>query len=213
MGCPSTFPERYLLKPLCPVAKPLFRAFLRVKVYGLENVPEKGGYIVASNHRSHLDPPVLNSVFPEPLFFVAKEELFKPPLGFILRHMRAIPVKRGSGDLETLERVRELLEEGCSVCIFPEGTRAGPGEFLRPKSGVGFLAVRTGSPVVPVYIDGTDRVLPKGSRVPKPGHLIRVFIGKPKVYREKDNLRSYRSVAEDVMERIRSLAGNPPRPS
>ncbi len=213
MECPTTFLGRYILKPLCPLARPLFRTLLRIEAHGLENIPSSGGYIVASNHRSHLDPPVLNSVFPEPLFFLAKEELLKPPLGFILRHMRVIPVRRGAGDLEALERAKELIWKGCSVCIFPEGTRARPGTFLRPKSGVGFLAIKTGFPVVPVYIDGTDRVLPKGSRFPRLGHAIRVFIGRPKVYRGEENPKVYRSVAEDVMDRIRSLAGTPPHPS
>jgi 1-acyl-sn-glycerol-3-phosphate acyltransferase len=213
MGCPATPVGRYLLKPLCPLVRPVFRAVFRVEVYGGENLPEEGGLIVASNHRSHLDPPVLNSVFPEPLFFLAKEELFKPPLGFILRHMRAVPIRRGAGDIETLERIRDLLERGCNVCIFPEGTRARPGEFLRPKSGVGFLAVKTGSPVLPVYIEGTDRVLPKGAVVPRLGHPIRVYLGRPRRFSGSEDLKTYRSVAEAVMEEIRSLAGTPPRPS
>lgn len=213
MGCPTTYIGKYLIKPFCPVAKPIFRRLFRVSVQGLENLPEEGGLIVASNHRSHLDPPVLNSVFPEPLFFVAKEELFRPPLGPILKHMRAIPIKRGSGDLYVLEKVRELLEAGCNVCIFPEGTRAMPGEFLRPKTGVGLLAVRTGSPVLPVYIDGTDRVMPKGSRFPRIGHPIRVVIGRPRTYKGDESLKTYRRVAEEIMEEIRTLAGTLPRPS
>ena len=213
MECPTTWVGRYLLRPLCPLAKPLFRKVFRVQVFGLENLPERGGYIVASNHRSHLDPPVLNSVFPEPLFFVAKEELLRPPLGLILRHMRAIPIRRGAGDVETLKKVQEILSMGCSVCIFPEGTRARPGEFLRPKSGVGLLAVRTGSPVVPVRIEGTDRVFPKGSKIPKPGNPIRVMIGKPKVYSGEESLKTYRRVAEEIMEEIRNLTWTPPRPS
>ncbi len=212
MECPTTPLGRYLLKPLCPFAKTLFRAVFRVRVFGLENLPE-GGFIVASNHRSHLDPPVLNSVFPEPLFFLAKEELFKPPLGLFLRHMRAIPIRRGAGDLETLKSVLEILKKGCSVCIFPEGTRAEPGKFLRPKSGVGFLALKTGSPVVPVYIEGTDRVLPKGAKFPRLGKPIRVIIGKPRVFSGKGGPKDYRRVAEEIMEEITSLAGNPPRPS
>lgn len=205
-GCPVSTFARLFLKPLCPTARRLFRGLFRIEVYGLENLPE-GPCLVASNHRSHLDPPVLNSVFPEPLRFLAKEELFKVPiLGRLLPHMGAIPVKRGSGDLQVLELTLELLRKGCKVCIFPEGTRANPGQFLKPKPGVGLLAVKSQKPVLPVYIEGTDMVFPRGAKFPKPGHPIRVFIGKSKVYFEEDNLRGYRRVAQDIMESIIELA-------
>ncbi len=202
----------FLIKPLCPVAKPLFKKVFKVKVFGEENLPRRGSYIVASNHRSHLDPPVLNSAFPEPLVFLAKEELFRPPLGWIIRHMRAVPIKRGSGDVDTLEMTLELLHRGCKVAIFPEGTRARSGEFLRPKPGVGLLAVKSGVPVVPVLIEGTDRVFPRGERFPKPGHPIEVYIGRPKLYTGyEDNLKGYRRAALEIMESIKNL--RPPRPS
>ncbi|RMH01160.1 MAG: 1-acyl-sn-glycerol-3-phosphate acyltransferase [Aquificota bacterium] len=206
--CPVSSFARLFLAPACPFAKRLFRFVFRVFVFGLENIPE-GACIVASNHRSHLDPPVLNSVFPEPLRFLAKEELFRVPLlGGLLPHMGALPVRRGSGDVEVLELSMELLHKGCKVCIFPEGTRANPGEFLKPKLGVGLLAIRSGKPVLPVYIEGTDRVLPRDAKLPKLGNPIRVYIGKPKVYTEEDNLRGYRKVAQDIMESIKELSRN-----
>jgi len=210
-NCSTTWVGKYLIKPLCPLFKPSFGKLFRIEVYGRENIPE-GPYIVASNHRSHLDPPVLNYAFPEPLIFLAKEELFKPPLGWLIRHMRAVPVRRGSGDVDTLEMTLEFLRNGCAVCIFPEGTRAKPGEFLRPKPGVGLLAVKSGVPVVPVLIEGTDKVFPRGAKFPKPGAPIRVFIGEPKSYANyEDNLKGYRKVALEIMESIKSLAL--PRPS
>lgn len=205
-ACPVSLFAKLFLAPACPFAKRLFRFVFRVEVFGLEKVPE-GACIVASNHRSHLDPPVLNSVFPEPLRFLAKEELFKVPLlGALLPHMGALPVKRGSGDVEVLELSMELLHKGCKVCIFPEGTRANPGEFLKPKLGVGLLAVKSQKPVLPVYIHGTDKVFPRGAKVPKTGEPIRVYIGMPKVYVEEDNLKGYRRVAQDIMESIKELA-------
>jgi len=205
-GCPVSRFSKIFLAPFCPFTKRAFRSLFRIEAYGLENIP-KEPCIVASNHRSHLDPPVLNSVFPEPLRFLAKEELFKVPiLGKLLPHMGALPVKRGSGDLEVLELALELMHFGCKVGIFPEGTRANPGEFLRPKLGVGLLAIKSQRPVLPVYIEGTDIVFPKGAKFPKPGHPIRVFIGKSKVYYDEDNLKGYRSVAEDIMESIKELA-------
>ncbi len=207
MSCGYSKFAKYFLLPLCPVAKPAFRKVFSISLKGRENIPQ-GAFIVASNHRSHLDPPVLNSVFPEPLHFLAKEELFRNPMmGFILRHARAIPVRRGSGDVEVLELSLELLHRGCSVCIFPEGTRAKPGEFLKPKLGVGLLALKSKAKVLPVYIDGTDRVLPKGKSFPSLGHPIRVVVGKPKVYTGiEDNVKGYRKVALDIMEEIKRLS-------
>jgi 1-acyl-sn-glycerol-3-phosphate acyltransferase len=197
---------RVFLAPLCPPVKRAFRSLFRIEVFGFENIPSEA-CIVASNHRSHLDPPVLNSVFPEPLRFLAKEELFRVPvLGKLLPHMGALPVRRGSGDIEVLELALELMHSGCKVCIFPEGTRAKPGEFLKPKLGIGLLAVKSQKQVLPVYIEGTDMVFPRGAKFPKPGHPIRVFIGKGRVYHEEDSLRGYRRVAEDIMESIKELA-------
>ncbi|WPM31789.1 lysophospholipid acyltransferase family protein [Hydrogenobacter sp. T-2] len=205
-ACPVSRFSKIFLAPFCPSVKRAFRSLFRIEAYGLENIP-KEPCIVVSNHRSHLDPPVLNSVFPEPLRFLAKEELFKVPiLGKLLPHMGALPVKRGSGDLEVLELALELMHFGCKVGIFPEGTRADPGEFLRPKLGVGLLAIKSQRPVLPVYIEGTDKVFPRGAKFPKPGHPIRVFIGKSKVYYDEDNLKGYRRVAEDIMESIKELA-------
>ena len=205
MECGYTVLGKYFLLPAWRGVKPLFRKVLKLEVIGLENIPSSP-CIVASNHRSNLDPPVLNAVFPEPLFFLAKEELFKPPLGWILRHMRAIPVRRSASDLETLERVINILKKGCKVGIFPEGTRANPGEFLKPKPGVGLLAIRSGFPVLPVYIHGTDEVLPRGAIFPKFGASVKVVIGKPKVYKGLEpNLKNFRKVALDIMEEIKNL--------
>ncbi len=205
-ACPVSRLAKVFLAPLCPTVKRVFRSLFRVEAFGLENIPSEP-CIVASNHRSHLDPPVLNSLFPEPLRFLAKEELFRVPvIGKILPHMGALPVRRGSGDLEVLELALELMHFGCKVCIFPEGTRANPGQFLKPKLGVGFLAIKSQRPILPVYIEGTDKVFPKGAKLPKPGHPIRVFIGKSRVYHEEDNLKGYRRVAEDIMESIKELA-------
>lgn len=205
--CPISLFSKVFLAPMCPVVKMFFRNLFRINAYGLENLPEDS-YIVASNHRSYLDPPVLNSVFPKHLTFIAKEELFKIPfLGPLLPHMGAIPIKRGSGDIQTLELSLELLNKGCNLCVFPEGTRANPGEFLKPKLGVGLLAIKSQRPVVPIYIDGTDRVLPRGKKIPSIGHPISVYIGKPKRYDFlEDSLRGYREASNIIMEEIKRLS-------
>ena len=205
MECKYTILGRYILLPTWRGIRPLLKKVLRVEVVGLDNIPQSP-CIVASNHRSNLDPPVLNMIFSEPLFFLAKEELFKPPLGWLLKHMRAIPVRKNASDIETLEKVISILKKGCKVGIFPEGTRANPGEFMRPKPGVGLLAIKSGFPVLPVYIHGTDEVLPRGAILPKLGVSIKVIIGKPKVYKDVEpNLKNFRKVALDIMEEIKKL--------
>ncbi|GAB6065066.1 lysophospholipid acyltransferase family protein [Aquifex pyrophilus] len=204
-SCPLSPLGRYFFLPAWRVLTPLLKAILRLEVIGRENIPT-GPCIVASNHRSHLDPPVLNLVFSDPLVFLAKEELFKPPLGYLLKHMRAIPVRRSAEDLSVLEKSVELLRSGCKVCIFPEGTRANPGEFRRPKPGVGYMAVKSGFPVLPVYIEGTDRILPRGAKLPKPGK-VKVVIGKPVSYGGLEpSVKNFKKVSLDIMERIKELS-------
>jgi len=204
--CPLTPLGRYLLLPAWKGIKPLFKSIFRMEVLGKENIPE-GACIVASNHRSHLDPPILNAVFPEPLVFLAKAELFKPPLGWILRHMRAIPLRRGSEDISTLEECVNLLSSGCKIGIFPEGTRANPGEFKRAKPGVGFLAIKSGFPVLPVYIEGTDRAFPRGSKFPKPFVKVKVVIGRPMEFKGLEpSVKNYKKVANEIMGEIKKLS-------
>jgi len=210
-GCPVSFFSWYFIRPFCPLFKRLFRFIFGVKVSGAENIPAEGPFIIASNHRSYIDPPVIASVFPEPVFFVAKEELFRNPfIGFILKHLAAIPVKRGGMDKRALKSSLTVLKGGCYLCIFPEGTRAGKGTFLKPKPGVGMLVLKSGVKVIPVYLGGTDDVMPRGTLFPKLFGRIKVVIGKPVEYK-KDNIPEedpYQYVAEDIMRNIRELANS-----
>ncbi|NPB06120.1 MAG: 1-acyl-sn-glycerol-3-phosphate acyltransferase [Aquificae bacterium] len=209
-GCPYTRAGRLVFLPVWKAVRPLFKALVKIEAEGLERVPE-GPCIVAANHRSNLDPPVLNAVFPEPLFFLAKEELFKGPLGLVMPHLRTLPVRKGLQDAKTLERALELLSRGCKLAIFPEGMRAPPGTFLRPKPGVGLLAVKSGMPVLPVLIEGTDRVLPRGAYVPRPHRGVRVVVGEPLSFKGLPHKKEvYREVAERVMEAVKALAAREP---
>ena len=133
------------------------RLFLRVRVSGVENIPTEGGLIVASNHISYFDPPVMGSFVPRELHFFAKHTLFSVPLlGFLIRRTNAIPVRRGSIDRAALEQADRIVSAGKALVLFPEGTRSRTGELRSPKSGVGILAHRTGCPVVPVYVQGLN---------------------------------------------------------
>ncbi|RMD45252.1 MAG: 1-acyl-sn-glycerol-3-phosphate acyltransferase [Aquificota bacterium] len=185
--------------------RPFFVKLLRIKVSGVENIPLQGGCILAANHRSNLDPFVLNSISPRPIFFMAKEELFKiPVLGWIIRKAGAIPVKRNKRDIKALKLASEALKEGFCVGIFPEGHRARPKEFRKPQSGVGLLVFKNKVPVVPIRIEGTDDVFPVGSKFPKLfKYDIEVKIGKPIFI---DNPQgNYQEIANIIMEHIKSL--------
>lgn len=152
--------------------------FFPCRVYGLENIPRKGGCIYASNHESNIDPVVLPVVSPRRMRFLAKDSLFAHPvLGCLIRFGGGIPLKRGVADRGALEQVLKSLKAGWPVLIFPQGTRGGE----KAQAGVGFLAVKSGVPVVPIYIEGTDKVMPKGAKFPKRSP-VKVVFGKPVVF-------------------------------
>ncbi len=141
----------------------------RVDLKGWEKVPE-GGAILAGNHVSHLDPVLLWCSMRRPAHFVAKIELWDiKPLGWFLDRVWAFPVRRGTADREMITTASNLLSGGELVGMFPEGTRSHDGgdELGEAHGGVAFLALRTGVPVVPVGIAGTDRAFPRGAKYPR----------------------------------------------
>jgi len=137
------------------IVQPLTGALFAVTATGYENVPAAGPIIVAANHRSYLDPPLLASWFPRPVHWMAKEELFRiPVLGTLIRWCNAFPVTRGEGDIGSIRRALRILKEGGVVGIFPEGTRNIAGD-VEPKSGAVLLASMAHCPVVPVGLSRT----------------------------------------------------------
>ncbi len=134
-----------------------FLTLWRMRIIGEENVPRTGPLIVAANHVSNLDPPVLGAALPRPIYYMAKAELFRMPLlGPLIVQLRAFPVDRAKGDVAAIRRAVEVLKMGAAVGIFPEGGRNREGRN-RVHSGVSLLASLTGAPVLPVYIGGTKR--------------------------------------------------------
>jgi glycerol-3-phosphate dehydrogenase (NAD(P)+) len=139
------------------VIKTAILVYFRVRRLGREHVPD-GGVILASNHRSFLDPFVIGCSVRRPIYFVAKRELFKNPLvGWFLNCMGAFPVRRGQSDEESVQTALELLDRGKAVVVFPEGTRIVSGSLGRPKRGVGRLALQSAAPVVPIAVTGSER--------------------------------------------------------
>jgi 1-acyl-sn-glycerol-3-phosphate acyltransferase len=141
--------------------QPAFLIWFRLKRLGKEHARVDGGLIVASNHRSFMDPFVLGMMLPwrRPMHYVAKVELFEPAWqGWILSRLGAYPVRRGEADSETLETSRRILARGGALCIFPEGTRIRRGSLAVPHRGVGRLALESGAAVVPVAVHGSEHV-------------------------------------------------------
>jgi 1-acyl-sn-glycerol-3-phosphate acyltransferase len=127
------------------------------KVTGAEHIPRNGPVIIASNHISYGDPPVVGSAVPREVHFMAKEELFaNRAFGWLIRRYNAIALKRAVGDLGAVRRAVDLLKQGRAVLMFPEGTRSLTGNLLKAKPGVGLIACAAGVPVVPAHVSGTN---------------------------------------------------------
>lgn len=181
----------------------IFKLLFHLEVKGREFLPKEGGFILASNHLSNLDPIVLGAVTPRRLNFMAKEELFLNPLfGLLIRILGAFPIKRNSPDLSALREAMKRLRRGACLVIFPQGRRSP--EDLKGEPGIGFLTIKTKSPVVPVYIKGTDRILPKGKRKISMGE-IKVRFGSPIILKEKGG-ESYSDISKNIMDKIGRLA-------
>ncbi len=157
----------------------MFRVYNRWEVTGREHVPHAGSVLLIANHTSYADPPIIGSASPRPVNFMAKSELFAIPLlsAFISR-THAFPVKREAADHHALRRALHLLKNGQVLLVFPEGTRSSDGRLMPFEAGAAFVALASDAQVVPVGIDGADRLLPRGKPLLLPAKL-RVRFGPP----------------------------------
>lgn len=178
----------------------IFKILFRFKVKGAEYIPKKGGFILASNHFSYLDPVALGVACPRQLSFMARHDLFCNPLfSWLISNLGAFPVKRGSADLSALKEAMQRIKKGNSLVLFPEGTRRFDRTSFEPHSGIGFLAIKLNVPVIPVVISGTDKALPKGSKFIRP-RKVSVQFGK-QIYIDKK--QSYQDITQLIMANIR----------
>jgi 1-acyl-sn-glycerol-3-phosphate acyltransferase len=159
------------------------RAIARVRVEGIEELPTSGPLIIAANHMSNADPPLIGGWLAPALgrrpIFLAKESLFAGPLGVLIRSLGAEPVKAGGSDIAAYRAAKAILDRGGVVAILPEGTRSFDGVLGQPKPGVSLLATRTGAPVLAVGVSGTDELLARGRRLPRVGSRITMRVGQP----------------------------------
>ena len=187
------------------IAKLLFR----VEVKGPESVPKSGAFILASNHVSYLDPVILGVTCPRPLYFMARSSLFTyPGLGWLIRNLHAFPVRRDEADLSSIRTALECIRQGKVLVIFPEGGRSRTGQLGKAHPGIGLVAAHAKVPVVPVYLSGTDKALPREAKFIRP-HKISVHFGKPLLFQEpvgetKRSL-SYQAFADQVIAALAEI--------
>ena len=147
----------------------LLRLLFRMRVSGVENIPTAGGVIIAPNHISNFDPPVIGCALPDDrrVRFMAKEELFRHPVvRWVVTELGAFPVRRGAADRAAIRTALAELAAGGTVGIFPEGTRSKTGRLGQAEAGLGLIAVKAGVPVVPTVVIGTNKVMKDGRLFP-----------------------------------------------
>lgn len=200
------------------LAGPILHLLWRPEVTGLEHIPASGGAILASNHLSIVDSIFLPLMVSRPVTFAAKSEYFTGTrlvdriTGTYLRATKQLSVDRAGARAaqDMLESALGLLQDGALFGIYPEGTRSPDGRLYRGRTGIGWLALSSGLPVIPVAMIGTDRVLPPGSKIPRVSR-IKVKIGAPLTFEAQlargTGARQRRAVTDEVMQSIRALSG------
>ena len=198
------------------IATPLYRILWRVRVEGGERLPRQGPAILAANHVSFFDSVVLIMTVRRTLSFVGKVEYLDSwTTRRLLPALGMIPVDRGDGRraIAALKLAAGVLNAGSMFAIYPEGTRSPDGALRSGHTGVAYLSMATGVPIVPAGIVGTNRVQPPGTRVPRPFRPVTVRFGSPidPTTFAGSRRQRRRLITDDVMTSIQSLSGPRPR--
>jgi 1-acyl-sn-glycerol-3-phosphate acyltransferase len=144
----------------------------------MANVPRSGPLLMVSNHVGAIDPAIIGAWTPRPVWFMAKAELFKGSWAWLMRGYHAFPVVRHSPDRTALRRALDLLKQGSAVVLFPEGHRSQHARLLRAEPGAGFIARRSGAPLMPIAITGSQNVLGRHQVIPRRAEVALTF-GEP----------------------------------
>ncbi|MEW6619150.1 MAG: (d)CMP kinase [bacterium] len=191
----------------------LFRILFNFKVTGQENIPLTGGVLIAANHQSYADPPVIGAALPREAYFMAKQELFNYTyLRWLISKLNSFPVNQTTVTAQTFKKTISLLEQGYGVVIFPEGQRSFDGKLQSAKPGIGLILCKAIEKcpqvkLIPAKILGTDKVLPRGSNKINFCN-IEVRFGKPIDINQFTHLSSkekYQAIADTIMEKIDNL--------
>ncbi|MGX1770753.1 lysophospholipid acyltransferase family protein [Nocardia brasiliensis] len=193
---------------------PVLRVLGRPEIEGLDQVPRTGPVIIAANHLAVIDSLYLALVLPRRATFLAKQEYFTGT-GLRGRFQRwffsvsgQVPVNRtgGSAAADALAAATRILESGGVWAIHPEGTRSPDGRIYRGRTGTLRVAMATGAPVIPVVLSGTDRVNPRGARLPRFGK-VRISFGAPRYYLPADQHRAARTATDELMREMAARSG------
>ncbi len=192
-----------------------YKIYFRAEWFNAERVPESGPVILASNHASILDPPLVGTGLDRGISYLARESLFRfPGVGWVLRNWDAVPVDRDGGGARGLKAIMDRLLAGGGIILFPEGTRTRDGKLQPARSGIGLTVIKSTAPVVPVRVFGTFEAYGREALFPKP-HKIAVKYGKPMDFAvlraeaktcSKARLKEiYQEVADEIMRQIAKL--------
>ena len=155
------------------------RAVFRRREAGWENVPTSGPFILAANHDSFMDPPLVGGSCPRPISYLARESLFHNPVfGWVLRRVGSVPVDRDGASGKGLKTILDRLLAGDGIILFPEGTRSQDGRLQRGRPGIGLVVLKSGAPVVPARVFGTFEAFGRHRRWPRPSS-VGVRLGAP----------------------------------
>ncbi|HTY87801.1 MAG TPA: lysophospholipid acyltransferase family protein [Candidatus Acidoferrum sp.] len=193
----------------------LYRFYFGWQVFNAERVPETGGVILASNHASFLDPPLVGSGLHRGINYLARESLFRfPGMGALLRSWQSVPVDRDGGGAAGLKAILDRLLDGGGIILFPEGTRTWDGKLQPARSGIGLVVIKSNAPVVPVRVFGTYEAYGRHIKIPRP-RRVAVKYGRPMLFEKlraeakncsKARLKEiYQEVADEIMTAIAKL--------
>lgn len=187
------------------LSKAIAKTFFHYRVIGADNMIEEGPCIIAANHCSYFDPPLVGVACRRAIHYLARKSLLKVPiLGPILPDLNVIPVDQKNADRSALLGAIRVIKNGGAVLIFPEGTRSTNGKLRAAQPGVGMIAAKTGAPVIPVRIFGSYEILPRGATWPRAG-TITVIIGRALEFQGIDDRDSYLPAASRIIDAIGSL--------
>jgi 1-acyl-sn-glycerol-3-phosphate acyltransferase len=153
-------PATFFVHAIKSFLRGLFKVCFRVEVFGREKIPKSGPFLICPNHLSDIDPLLLYSLLPEDTVYIAYERNFRrAPLSWIIRYGRVLLTTRGGKIPRCLIRAYQGLQQGFSVCMFPEGGRTTSGALMEPRDGAAILSKQANIPIIPVFIEGSENLL------------------------------------------------------
>ena len=189
------------------LSKAIAKTFFSYRVIGAENMIEEGPCIIAANHCSFFDPPLVGVAGKRAVHYLARKSLLDwPVLGPIFPELNVIPVDQKNADRSALMGAIRVVKNGGAVLIFPEGTRSPDGNIQKAHPGIGMIVAKTGAPVVPVRIFGSFEAFPRNSCLPKPRHIC-IVVGEPLFFSSDapSDRETYQAVCERVLDAIAML--------